>query len=468
MKIDRLKGIVESYNKPNRKKDDNYVSILAVEQVLKEKQNEYEKKLEEYKMHLTKLLNCECDIKFKNHPEDGFEVIFKKNILPGRQHEFFLAPRKEGGHEIIYWSPSGDFMTTGTSKKNRMFNLINDDPVTKEFLSYCYLWNSKYKKMNLGLKTSAGLFIDIRQNMNELKVLLSDANHNSEEAKKERTHYLPIGFYQQYGNYDDKGIPDYSFWYKNQENYNFNQTVKNEEDIINFYYLKDLSQNTREVVFNTDECKNYINESFIGEIYSSLEVDISSFSKDIQDEFNKYEDYYRLKLNEKESSEKEKTKKIQVERVLEAYKELVQAITLLNNLKTEVDLERLKLDDIETIIFKNNRKPNQYGAIEIEDMFKNNMLLRMIDLSNVDLDKVDIRGMDFSNTNIHIDPQRIYNKDMTNVNASGVKFSPFYDKFDDTIIDGAIIDDPEAMINFGTVKSFNDQTIIYESQNKKI
>lgn len=180
----------------------------------------------------------------------------------------------------------------------------------------------------------------------------------------------------------------------------------------------------------------------------------------------KFEDYYKLKLNEKEADEKSKTRKMQVERVLEAYKQLTEAIALLNNLQTEVNLERIKLDGIETIMFKNNRKPNRNGAIEIDDMFKNNMLLRMIDLSNVSLDGVDIRGIDFSNTNIHIDPQMIYNKDMTNVNASGVVFSPFSDKFDGTIIDGAIIDSPEAMINFETLKSFNEQTVIYTPKNR--
>ena len=46
------------------------------------------------------------------------------------------------------------------------------------------------------------------------------------------------------------------------------------------------------------------------------------------------------------------------------------------------------------------------------------------------------------------------------VNALGIKFSPFTDKFDDVILDGAKIDDWEAMINLEKVKSYNRQTVI--------
>ena len=40
-------------------------------------------KLEEYKIYLSNLLNCKCNITIKEHPNDGFEVTFKKNILYG-------------------------------------------------------------------------------------------------------------------------------------------------------------------------------------------------------------------------------------------------------------------------------------------------------------------------------------------------------------------------------------------------
>lgn len=65
-------------------------------------------------------------------------------------------------------------------------------------------------------------------------------------------------------------------------------------------------------------------------------------------------------------------------------------------------------------------------------------------------------------------PQTIYNKDMTNVNTTGVKFSPFKleNQFTDVILDGTIIDDYETMINLNTVKSYNNQTVIPTKHRK--
>ena len=48
---------------------------------------------------------------------------------------------------------------------------------------------------------------------------------------------------------------------------------------------------------------------------------------------------------------------------------------------------------------------------------------------------------------------------MTNVNAKGIHF-PFYFSFEDTILDGCIIDDWEAMIDLDRVKSYNNSTYI--------
>lgn len=57
---------------------------------------------------------------------------------------------------------------------------------------------------------------------------------------------------------------------------------------------------------------------------------------------------------------------------------------------------------------------------------------------------------------------------MTNVNALGLKFSPFKleDQFADVILDGTVIDGIEAMIDLNTVKSYNNQTVIPGKQRK--
>ena len=174
-----------------------------------------------------------------------------------------------------------------------------------------------------------------------------------------------------------------------------------------------------------------------------------------------------IDLEESKQKEINNLKQKQIERIKEAYKLFKELAELLNNSKLEeLNLEKIKLDKIKEIFFKNNGLPNEKGYIEISDFFRNNMILRMIDLSTIDLTNVNIRNMDFSGTNIQINPQTIYNKDMINVNAKGIHF-PFYYSFEDTILDGCIIDDWEAMIDLDKVKSYNNSTYIGKANKKK-
>ncbi len=93
----------------------------------------------------------------------------------------------------------------------------------------------------------------------------------------------------------------------------------------------------------------------------------------------------------------------------------------------------------------------------------------MLDLSGINFNNVDIRGMDFSGSNAIIHPQLIYNKDMTNVNATGIEFSPFKpeDRFNGVALDCAIITSYNAMIDLTTIRSYNNQTIIPANRLKK-
>lgn len=67
---------------------------------------------------------------------------------------------------------------------------------------------------------------------------------------------------------------------------------------------------------------------------------------------------------------------MQTKRIMEAYQMFKKATELLNNLKMEdVNLDKIYMDDLESIFFKNNRRLNELGYIEINEMFKDNMLL---------------------------------------------------------------------------------------------
>lgn len=177
-------------------------------------------------------------------------------------------------------------------------------------------------------------------------------------------------------------------------------------------------------------------------------------------------------IEKKETKEElENIKKIQKEKLILAKQKLEEAAKLFNELQPSTNYNKIKIDNLRDLVFKNNGNPTENGFIEFEDFFKDNEILKIIDLSDLDLENVDITNMDFSNTNIHIDPQTIYNKDMTGVNATDVHFSPFLDSFDDVILDGAKINDKEILIDLDRLKSYNDETIIESdilSQNNKL
>jgi len=228
----------------------------------------------------------------------------------------------------------------------------------------------------------------------------------------------------------------------------------------NFYFYKSVSDNKREIQFNNEDIKSFLNEELLGKIYASLKIDISTFPRKLQEEIRQAEISLKASLSEKQNEEMLATRELQIERIMKAYALIKEATELLSLAKSEIGIEKIKLDNINSILFKNNGLPNSLGYIEFEEFFKNNMILRMLDLSTLDLTNVDIRGIDFSGTNVHIDPQRIYNKDMSYVNATDVKFSPFFDSFQDVILNGTIINDYEANINLDLVLSLNNDTHI--------
>ena len=209
-------------------------------------------------------------------------------------------------------------------------------------------------------------------------------------------------------------------------------------------------------------------EEELGKIITSLKVDISVFPKEEQD---KIKQFYVSNLGGLDE-EKEKTlsefRERHLKRIMLAYDKFKEIIEIINETKMELQVEKVRVENLRNVIFKNNGIPTDNGYIEFDDFFKNNMVLRMIDLGGLDLSDVNITNMDFSGTNVHIDPQTIYNRDMTGVNALGLHFSPFSDCFDGVILDGTKINDYEAMIDLDRVKSYNNKTLIRKEVVSKI
>lgn len=231
------------------------------------------------------------------------------------------------------------------------------------------------------------------------------------------------------------------------------------EDNRNIYRKYIDAKGVKQAFAKSNKDDNKYSEEDIGKMLIQLKVDISSLSEKEQEEIKQL---YISTIGELEKEEEDRLRefrKIQINRIMLAYQKFKEIAELLNDTKMDLKFDKIKINNLENIIFKNNGNPTENGYIEFDDFFKNNMLLRMLDLSQLDLTNVNITNMDFSGTNIHIDPQIIYNKDMTGVNALGVHFS-ILDRFDDVILDGALINDWEAMIYFDKLKSYNDRTIV--------
>ena len=198
--------------------------------------------------------------------------------------------------------------------------------------------------------------------------------------------------------------------------------------------------------FNKSDVKKYLDnymmkDLFQSEIYTYTQLDLMAEKKEVEEK-------------------QEEIKKEQIEKLMLAKQKLKEVAELLNSPQLSLKIDKIKIDNLRNIIFKNNGEFTEKGYIEFDDFFKDNMILRLIDLSDLDLSDVNITNMNFSGTNIHIDPQTIYNKDMTGVNATDVHFSPFLDKFDDVILDGAIINSSEIMIDVDKLKSYDENTLI--------
>lgn len=445
MRIDKLKETIANYQELlDRPTDDNYVSLIAVEEVLKKKQLELQEKSRNFERYVSAILNNKCSVKFDYDTIKIYynDALFSKYDEPNKCYSISTYSSN--------WCCFNPQNKKDLSNFNSNCRMLSNDKRVNDFIDYLREWNKKYRfGKNLSLLTNLGLYVDFNYEALYYKIVISDS------MNKLFYQNLPDGFVIQR---PVLWLPDDKIIYDDGD------------DIINFYYFKDMLSNQRELEFKNNETKEIINETILADIYSKIKVDISSFPKELQDEMKTFETYYKLKLHERADNEKTSLKVMQTKRIMEAYQMFKKATELLNNLKMEdITLDKIHMDDLESIFFKNNGRPNEQGYIEINEMFKDNMLLRMLDLSNINLNNVDIRGIDFSGTNANIHPQLIYNKDMTNVNATGVEFSPFKpeDRFDDVILDGAIIDDYQAMIDLTTVRSYNNQTIISTSRLKK-
>ncbi len=123
-------------------------------------------------------------------------------------------------------------------------------------------------------------------------------------------------------------------------------------------------------------------------------------------------------LKQKELREKiEKEKKLEEERKekrLEGLKKLKEGLELLKSSGSELKIQRIQYDI--DLIDKGDHYEIPKEIIPA---------LKYIDLSLLDFNKLKVDGIDFSGCNIeHLDPQIVYNKDLSNCNLEGIFLRP--------------------------------------------
>lgn len=421
----KLKKLIDDFNNGVIYNDNStFVSLILVEDLLKRKNQEFLDKTKEYIDYLGRKLK----IKIENfEPRNILTIWGTEKVFNPLIYDKLVTTLK---HTIEIYSETGSIRWRIGDRdiKPEYIKQIEDDEKTKEYVDFVRSFEDNYFISCFYIISNLSLRVSMEYNFANFKIFVSDDEKVVESVKTIFS--------------DD--------WLK--------QFLA--EIARNFYYYKSINNNKREIHFNNEEVKTFLNEELIGKIYAALKIDISTFPRKFQEEIRQAEISLKAELSEKENAEMLATKELQIERIMKAYALIKEATELLSLAKSDIGIEKIKLDNINSILFKNNGVPNSLDYIEFEEFFKNNMVLKMLDLSKLDLTKVDIRGMDFSGTNIHIDPQVVYNKDMSYVNATDVKFSPFFDSFQDVILDGTIINDYEANIDLSLVHSYNDDTHI--------
>ena len=258
-------------------------------------------------------------------------------------------------------------------------------------------------------------------------------------------HFFNIYFNYYYNKFE------YVVFYFNTLNYNIEDifNLKSKEiPYFSFYYYHDVTNELKTIKVD-ENYTHLIDDGIINKISGCFGIKLEQFSKELREEIQLYVKIKQIHYD--------KDALMQIYSRLEQIKQIKFLYTKMKDLLNDsftcnlnvLNFEKLKLNNINQVIFRQSL----FGGIEFDDVFKNNIILRMLDLSQVKLDYINIHGMDFSGTNIHINPQVIYRKDMSFVNASGLKFSPWDDSFEGVNLRGTIITDYEANIHKENVKS---------------
>ena len=227
-----------------------------------------------------------------------------------------------------------------------------------------------------------------------------------------------------------------------------------DSNIINDDYFLSAweSPNYSSIYFIYDDkllyISDYFKEKLVGKRVININPNISVLSRKEFYQLDKEQRKLLIdELKEKNVKQKEEQEKSKYETELE--KQIEESRKEQENLNREY-IEQLqvyneslkKLLEIKSRLKKLPKKKTRPDYMfetigdhkEMPDIVK--MGLQIIDLSIVSFKKVNVSGVDFRGTNIRLDPQEVYNKDLRNCDFTGVYLDPLIN-FNDSDIRGA-------------------------------
>lgn len=247
---------------------------------------------------------------------------------------------------------------------------------------------------------------------------------------------------------------NYIICQKNSDLYLYNRKTQKYDyldkvDNIEFddYIIHNLKDNKKYLLYskNIFDITDYYDKKLANSKYS-IEKEVRILTKE---EFANNKDSilnenHLTKLKNTEDKRKEDLSKSQKEEKQKVYDSLSK-LELLDNERNTIS--RIYLGDIFYPVEDHK---------EIQDIFLKDGFLKHIDMSTLNFRNVKVNGLDFSDCNINLKPQEVYNKDLSQCKFERVFWSPFTD-FTGVDIRGAkFSDDNDPKTMNIPIRSFKD------------
>lgn len=269
--IEELQTIINEYNPAeslkNNNPEDNYVPLISLEQFLKNKQEELIKRIQTYEQHISKLFKKDCKLHLLEL-RDNFPRLIQYDETKSIFLEVndSLNPKKHTSIRLT--NAQNSLIPNIPTKKKKFLNstyqyyqILLNDPETKNFLEYYSDWCQSYYDQN-NILTNCGLTLDIYQDeLTGLYMVLSDY---FEKAIHYKNHPCNIKYWK-------SAILNLRTFQKSSNNH------------LHFYFQKNLLTAESTTGYFHDKYQDIISPAKLKNIYNTTQVDISKFPQHVQE-----------------------------------------------------------------------------------------------------------------------------------------------------------------------------------------